>query len=231
MPCVPPLGTAALLVRRGADQLLGVTPAHPLKHLLLDFGGPVLLTPFELVDKAAETLGPLSWRGPFDTSTDPEYVSWQAGEITEREYWLIRGEPYGLDLPELMQHFYEPPGDYLVRPEMAGLILRQRAAGRVVGVLTNDLSAFHGPEWRNGISVLGQFDFIVDGSVTGYLKPDPRAFRLALEAFGGPEPEDVVFVDDQQINLRGAEAVGLNAVHFDPTDPAGSIERIEAALA
>ena len=218
-------------VRVGADQLVGVIPALPLKHLLLDFGGPVLLTPFELVDKAAETLGPLFWRGPFDTSTDPEYVSWQAGQITEREYWLIRSEPYGLDLPGLMRHFYDPAGDYLVRPEMADLILRQRAAGRVVGVLTNDLDAFHGPEWKQGISVIGQFDFIVDGSVTGYLKPDPRAFRLALEAFGSPEPEDVVFVDDQQINLRGAEAVGLTTVHFDPTDPAGSFERIEAALA
>lgn len=204
--------------------------ASPLKHLLLDFGGPVLLTPFELVAKAAQTLGPLSWRGPFDTSTDPEYVSWQAGQITEREYWSKRGEPYGLDLHGLMRHFYEPPGDYLVRPEMADLIARQRAVGRAVGVLTNDMNAFHGPDWKNGLSVVRLFDFIVDGSITGYLKPDPRAFRLALDAFGCPQPEDVVFVDDQQINLRGAEAVGLTTVHFDPIDPARSIERIEAAL-
>jgi len=228
---VPPSGTVALPVRVCADQLDGMSPSLPRKHLLLDFGGPVLLTPFELVDKAAETLGPLSWRGPFDTSTDPEYVSWQAGQITEREYWLIRGEPFGLDLPGLMRHFYEPPGDYLVRPKMVELILRERAAGRVVGMLTNDLSAFHGPEWKQRISVIGHFDFIVDGSVTGFLKPDPRAFHLALEAFGNPEPEDVVFVDDQRINVRGAEAVGLTAVHFDPTDPTGSFERIEAALA
>lgn len=208
-----------------------MTSAPAQKHLLLDFGGPVLLTPFELVAKAAATLGPLSWCGPFDTSTDPEYVSWQAGRITEREYWALRGKPYGLDLPGLMRHFYEPPGDYLVRPQMADLITRHRAAGRVVGVLTNDMNAFHGPEWKSGISVVGQFDFIVDGSITGYLKPDPRAFRLALEVFGDPEPGRVVFVDDQQINLRGAEAVGLATVHFDPTDPGGSFERIETALA
>ena len=231
MQRVPPAGTVALLVRLGADQLAGVMSAPPLKHLLLDFGGPVLLTPFELVEKAAETLGPLSWRGPFDTSTDPEYVSWQAGQITEREYWSKRGEPYGLDLPGLMRHFYEPPGDYLVRTEMADLIARQRAAGRVVGMLTNDLNAFHSAEWKDGISVIGQFDFIVDGSVTGYLKPDPRAFHMALEAFGSPEPGDVVFVDDQRINVHGADAVGLTTVHFDPTDPVGSFERIEAALA
>jgi putative hydrolase of the HAD superfamily len=207
-----------------------VTTAVTLKHLLLDFGGPVLLTPFELVGKASETLGPLSWRGPFDTSTDPEYVRWQAGEITEREYWSVRGEPYGLDLRGLMRHFYEPPGDYLVRPEMAALVSRHRAAGRVVGVLTNDMHAFHGSEWMESVSVIDQFDFIVDGSITGYLKPDPNAFRLALEAFGDPNPVDVVFVDDQRINLRGAEAVGMTTVFFDPTDPRGSFERIESAL-
>ncbi len=207
-----------------------MTTALCLKHLLLDFGGPVLLTPFELVGKAEETLGHLSWRGPFDTSTDPEYVRWQSGEITEREYWSVRSAPYGLDLRGLMRHFYDPPGDYLVRPQMVDFIHRHRAAGRVVGVLTNDMQAFHGPEWMDSISVIEQFDFIVDGSITGYLKPDPRAFQLALDAFGGPDPVDVVFVDDQQLNLRGAEAVGLSTVFFDPTDPASSFERMEAAL-
>jgi putative hydrolase of the HAD superfamily len=207
-----------------------VTSASSLKPLLLDFGGPVLLTPFELIGKAEETLGSISWRGPFDTSSDPEYVRWQAGEITERDYWAARGAPYGLDLRGLMRHFYEPPGDYLVRPAMAELVARHRAAGRVVGVLTNDMHAFHGPEWMEGISVIDQFDFIVDGSITGYLKPDPRAFQLALDAFGGPNPGDVVFVDDQRINLRGAESVGLSTVFFDPTDTTSSFDRIEAAL-
>jgi putative hydrolase of the HAD superfamily len=207
-----------------------VTSASSLKPLLLDFGGPVLLTPFELIGKAEETLGSISWRGPFDTSSDPEYVRWQAGEITERDYWSARGAPYGLDLRGLMRHFYEPPGDYLVRPAMAELVARHRAAGRVVGVLTNDMHAFHGPEWMEGISVIDQFDFIVDGSITGYLKPDPRAFQLALDAFGGPNPGDVVFVDDQRINLRGAESVGLSTVFFDPTDTTSSFDRIEAAL-
>jgi putative hydrolase of the HAD superfamily len=201
-----------------------------MKHLLLDFGGPVLLTPFELIGKAEETLGSISWRGPFDTTSDPEYVRWQAGEITEREYWSVRGAPYGLDLRGLMRHFYEPPGDYLVRAAMADLITRHRASGRVVGVLTNDMHAFHGPEWMEEISVIDQFDFIVDGSITGYLKPDPRAFELALEAFGGADPSAVVFVDDQRINLRGAEAVGLSTVFFDPTDLSSSFDRIEAAL-
>ena len=64
----------------------------------------------------------MSWRGPFDTSTDPEYVRWQAGEIDERRVLDRSGAPFGLDLRGFMSHFYEPPGDYLVRPEMAELI-------------------------------------------------------------------------------------------------------------
>lgn len=202
----------------------------PLKHLLLDFGGPVLLTPFELAGKVEQTLGPMPWRGPFDTGTDPEYVRWQSGEMSERDYWTMRAQAFGLDVPGLMRHFYEPAGDYLVRPQMAELIARHRSCGRIVGVLTNDMDAFHGPDWKSGISVIKEFDFIIDGSITGYLKPDPRAFRLALEAFGNPDPADVVFVDDQQNNLRGAEGVGITTVYFDPTDPAASIERIETAL-
>lgn len=207
-----------------------VSTAPSLKHLLLDFGGPVLLTPFELIDKAEAALGPMSWRGPFDTETDPDYVRWQAGEIGERDYWSLRGQPYGLDIHGLMRYFYEPAGDYLVRPEMAELITRHKAAGRLVGVLTNDMNAFHGPQWKESISVIAQFDFIVDGSITGYLKPDARAFRLALDAFGDPDPAWVVFVDDQSVNLRGAEALGIGTVYFDPTDTVGSFERIEAAL-
>jgi putative hydrolase of the HAD superfamily len=202
-----------------------------MKSLLLDFGGPVLLTPFELIDKASQTLGPITWRGPFDTSTDPNYVRWQAGELTERDYWVLQAEPYGLDIHGLMRHFFEPAGDDLIRDDMVELIDRHQAVGRAVGVLTNDMNAFHGPEWKHGISVIGKFDFIVDGSITGYLKPHPQAFRCALEELGNPDPADVVFVDDQHINLRGAEALGIETVYFDPTDAAGSIERIEKALA
>ena len=83
----------------------------------------------------------------------------------------------------------------------------------------------------DNISVLREFDFIIDGSITGILKPDPRAFQFALDELGNPPPEDVVFVDDLRVNLDGSDACGLTSVWFDPTDPACSIERIHAALA
>ena len=63
------------------------------------------------------------------------------------------------------------------------------------------------------------------------LKPDPRAYEAALTALGDPDPATVVFVDDQQDNLRGAEECGMVTVLFDPVDVPGSVARVEEALA
>ena len=62
------------------------------------------------------------------------------------------------------------------------------------------------------------------------LKPDPGAYEAALAALGDPDPATVVFVDDQQENLRGAEACGMLTVFFDPVDVPGSVARVEKAL-
>jgi putative hydrolase of the HAD superfamily len=61
-------------------------------------------------------------------------------------------------------------------------------------------------------------DVLVDGSATGWHKPDPRAFRAGLDALGLPA-ERVLFLDDQPVNLAGARDVGLQVLAVDVTDP------------
>ena len=206
-----------------------------MKDLLLDFGGVLLLTPFELRDAAERSLGlppgELSWAGPFDPPSDLLWQDWQAGTITERDYWSQRAAAHGLETQAFMGQFYEPGGDHLVRQEMWDLVRSYHAGGGRVAILTNDLAAFHGPEWMERVTVLGEIDILVDGSITHVLKPDPRAYQAALAALGDPDPATVVFVDDQRGNLRGAEECGLLTVWFDPVDVEGSIARVRAALA
>ena len=48
---------------------------------------------------------------------------------------------------------------------------------------------------------------------------DPAAYRLMLDRMG-LTAEGTVFIDDQPVNLAGAEEVGLTPVRLDPTDPA-----------
>jgi putative hydrolase of the HAD superfamily len=200
-----------------------------LAALIFDFGGPVLLTPFELRHVGERDLGlapgTFAWTGPFDPSADADWRAFQAGEMNEREYWALRarefaaltGEP--ATMPDLCRHLYSGDEDELVRPEARRLIHDARAAGIPVGALTNDLTSFHDEVWLARMGIIREFDVLVDGRTEGVYKPDPAAYRIILERMGVPA-EGTVFIDDQPVNLRGAEVVGLTPVHLDPTDPA-----------
>jgi putative hydrolase of the HAD superfamily len=196
--------------------------------LVLDFGGPVLLTPFELVTGFPGTPAHdlLAGRGPLATaaSPDPDWTDLQQGRITERAYWAHRAREWhgaggtGPDIRAMIAHLYEPARPELVRPQARALVRDARAAGHPVAILTNDLAAFHAPEWVDRIEIVGDVDVLVDGSVEGYLKPHPRLYELLVERLG-LDFGDLVFLDDQRTNIRGAEALGIPSVWFDVADP------------
>jgi FMN phosphatase YigB (HAD superfamily) len=58
------------------------------------------------------------------------------------------------------------------------------------------------------------FDVMILSGDTGFIKPDPQVYELALERLG-LEAKDCLFIDDIPRNVRGAEAVGMNAVHYE----------------
>ncbi|HET9730190.1 MAG TPA: HAD family hydrolase [Acidimicrobiia bacterium] len=59
---------------------------------------------------------------------------------------------------------------------------------------------------------------IIDSGAVGVMKPDPRIFRIALEALG-LEPEDVWYVGDMPgIDVVGARAAGIRPFIIDPFD-------------
>jgi putative hydrolase of the HAD superfamily len=119
-----------------------------------------------------------------------------------------------MDLREYMTMLYEPPSSELIRPVAAAVTDAARAAGLGVSVLTNDMRAFHGRSWEQGIDFLHVVDHIVDCSDTDILKPDPRAFQRAEDIIGVPL-EQMLFVDDQPGNVQGAVDAGLQTMWFD----------------
>jgi putative hydrolase of the HAD superfamily len=58
-------------------------------------------------------------------------------------------------------------------------------------------------------------------------KPEPAIYELTLERLGLPA-EACVFVDDLEINLPPARALGIHAVHFQHT--AQAISEIDALV-
>lgn len=207
--------------------------------LLLDVGAVIVRTPFELhrVAEARYGLpsGSLGWMGPHDPASDPLWRSMQAGQLSELDYWHRRAEETERlagrrgGLQEYMATCFGGPQSEFVRPEAEALVADARAAGLRIGVLTNETELLQGRDWIERVDVLRSVDALVDASVTGIMKPDPAAYALALEALGLPAGR-VLFVDDQPRNVAGAEAVGLAAVRFDPTDVAGSFTAVRRLL-
>ncbi len=207
--------------------------------LVLDFGGPVLLTPFELVadEPGTPAYGLLHLRGPLATAEqpDPVWEDLQAGRITERAYWAARAEQWHEsgghepDVRAMIAHLYEPPRPELVREQARTLVRDAHAAGLRVGILTNDLRAFHSDDWIDKIEIVGDVDVVVDGSVEGHLKPAPRLYELLSERLG-VSYADMVFLDDQAANIRGAEALGIPSVWFDVADPDRSYAEVRKLL-
>jgi putative hydrolase of the HAD superfamily len=199
-----------------------------MRGLVFDFGGPVLLTPFEVRAIGERNLGLPSgsfvWTGPFDPSSDPEWRAFQSGEMNERDYWAIQAQRFAeltgrpSDMASMMGPFYAGDEDELVRPGARSLINDAKAAGVKVGIHTNDLTTFHDAEWLDRMTILREFEVMVDGRTDDVYKPDPEAYRLMVERMG-MSAEDIVFIDDQPMNIAGAESVGMVCVHLDPTNP------------
>ena len=216
--------------------MLNATP----RALLLDFGGVISTSAFERHSLTERILnlapGSLSWFGPLDPTTDPLWSSMLRDEMTEREYWAFRANEVGLavgesgwDMLTMAKRLRQADPNSGVRPEMQHLVQRARAAGIRVGVLSNEFELFIGAGMAQRIDVLREMDAFVDATHTKILKPDPRAYALAVEALQCP-PREVLFVDDQFRNIAGAVRAGLQAQFFDLRDVRGNTAAIAARL-
>jgi putative hydrolase of the HAD superfamily len=84
----------------------------------------------------------------------------------------------------------------------------------IVGVISNSNGSVQ--RALEGAELAGQLDFVIDSSVVGVAKPDPRIFALGLRAArAGPE-EAVDIGDSYFVDVLGAWEAGLSAVLFDP---------------
>ena len=208
--------------------------------LLLDFGSVVSVSVFERHRDTEAALGlapySLSWHGALDPDTDPLWQSMQRDEISEREYWAIRarevgkavGEPLW-DVNTFLRRTRQAEPEAVVRKEIRALIGAARRKGILVGILSNELELFYGADFLRHMNIMNEFDAIVDASVTGILKPEPRAYALAIEALHLPASQ-ILFVDDQHRNIVGAVKAGLQTQYFDLRDVSGNIEALAARL-
>jgi 2-haloacid dehalogenase len=98
-------------------------------------------------------------------------------------------------------------------PGVHDLVAELDARGVPLFAITN-FSADFWPAFHEGTRALfDRFRGIVVSGEVKLLKPDPAIYYLALDRFG-LRPADALFVDDREINVEGALAVGMAAHLF-----------------
>ncbi|HZA77302.1 MAG TPA: HAD-IA family hydrolase [Acidimicrobiales bacterium] len=184
--------------------------------LLLDIGG-VILDAWRALDAYATVTGvPVPGRGPIDPDGDPAWQEKLAGTLTLDGYWDRVARTTGHDNWRAMfRSITEHVPDALFDANAVALMRDARAAGRRVGVLSNDAYAIQSRAFFGARPEFKGLDAFVDASDIGVSKPEPDAYLVAAEALG-VAAEGVVFLDDAAENVDGARAVGMFGIQVDP---------------
>lgn len=99
-------------------------------------------------------------------------------------------------------------------PEALAAVRRVREAGLVAGVISNSNGSVRSILEQTGLAA--HLHFIIDSSVVGVEKPDPRIFHLGLRE-AGVAPDEAVYVGDlYSVDVLGARAAGLEGILLDP---------------
>ncbi len=65
--------------------------------------------------------------------------------------------------------------------------------------------------------IFDHFDGIITSGTSGFSKPDAKAFYHIIERYH-LDPETCIFIDDKEINVRVAQAVGMRAIQCTDHD-------------
>ena len=104
-----------------------------------------------------------------------------------------------------------------VRPSMLEA-LRRISARFKTGCITNNVKSDnkHGGMWRNrGVDeAMGLFQHVIESSKAGIRKPDPRIYRMMIDALA-VDPRRCIYLDDLGINLKPARDMGMTTIKVE----------------
>ena len=192
-----------------------------IQAVLWDFGGVFTTSPFEAFARFEKARGlPENFIRTIN-STNPDHNAWARFESSAigvdefdtafREEAQAHGHSVaGKDVLELLS------GEF--RPRMAAALAECKKHFKV-GCITNNMrKAGDGPTMAanderadQAAKVMALFDVVVESSVEGVRKPQPRIYEIACERLG-VAPQYTVFLDDLGINLKPARAMGMTTI-------------------
>ena len=184
-----------------------------VKNLVLDMGNVLLAwAPMDLARMAAENEEDAKMLNSalFDT---PEWGMMDAGQIEEAELLRAALGRTPERLHEALRRLLDNWSAWMAPiPGADDFTRRAKDAGLKLYLLSNASKRF--PGVLSSQPFYPRFDGMMVSAHEKMIKPDPRIYRLLCRRFS-LVPQECLFVDDMAVNVKGAEQVGMAAVHFE----------------
>jgi putative hydrolase of the HAD superfamily len=203
-----------------------------IEAVIFDFGGVLTSSPFEAFARFETAHGlpaDIIRRTNAANHLDNAWAKFERAEVDidtfdtlfATESLALGAEVRGRDVLPLLQG--------ALRPEMVEALKRIRATFRT-GCITNNLPA-NATGSTTGrtfyvAEVMALFDHVIESAKIGLRKPDPRIYRMMVEALE-VDPDNCVYLDDLGVNLKPAREMGMTTIKV--TSGAQAIAELEAA--
>lgn len=200
-----------------------------IKAVLWDFGGVITSSPFEAFNRYEASKGiPKDFIRSVN-ATNPNTNAWaqfESSRVTMAEFDVLFADETeaaghrigGASVLQLLS------GD--VRPEMVRALKRIKQDYRIACLTNNVKGAGEGPGMADRadkaaeiLEIMALFDFVIESSVVGFRKPDPRIYESACER-AAIKPNEAVFLDDLGVNLKPARELGMTTIKVVSADQA-----------
>ena len=208
--------------------MLPPVPAD-IEVVLFDFGGVLLTSPFDAfaayeaeVDLPQGTVRRINSTNPDDNA----WARFERGQVDAEQFGRLfeaeaAAQGYIVDAVRILEGLHGT-----LRPTMVEAL--RRCSDRLrTGMLTNNITPIDSQPFSDAVlEVVGLFDEVIQSSVEGCRKPEPRIYEIACERLG-VEPVACVFLDDLGINLKPARSMGMTTIKVvDPEEAIGELEAV-----
>lgn len=185
-----------------------------MKNIIFDFAGVIakynqdeFINSFNFNPKAKNTIKNIFSSTPF--------AYYQMGEIIRDDFYTL----LTLKHPECEKELEVlKNADYssclIPNQELLDFVSNLKSQGNKVFIMSNTTPETAEVITKSDYAKL--FDGLIFSTDTHILKPDERAYELAIEYYK-LNASDTIFIDDSKKNVIGAKKTGLTAIHFTST--------------
>ena len=189
----------------------------PADALLFDLGGVVMGLDWEPMFRRWGEAGgvePATLRERY--GFDAHYERHERGEIGEAAYFASLRQSLDIDIGD--EDFRAGWGAIFTEPVHETVALLEKLRDRVPLYAFSNTNAAHHAVWsRKFEAALGNFRRVFVSSQMGLRKPERASFDYISREIGVPNAR-ILFFDDTLVNVEGARAAGLLAVHVRGPD-------------